>query len=285
MKKLALLFLLLLTSAAFALGNDVPRGWTKVGKVDGLLGDDWYTKRTSNTLSYGRMKDLVYIDEVVSGLEQSYQVNRGFLGLTPPQSLEFYFCPMEEPAHMQPKFQARLRGASRFAGVALSGTNICLINLGNARFARPYAPWEISETARHEMNHLFAFQLKGRDRLNSWGWLYEALAETVENTVKPASTQLNASSMKSYMRGYKAVDASWANLVNERNADDQEQYRDYEKLLVSIVFYMQEKFGRDAVAKLMANCRGRDLEDALAATFGTGAKGLEEGWKQFYGIR
>lgn len=263
-----------------------PRGWEAKGKVAGLLGDDWFTKKSSHTISYCRQADLPYVDEVVEGLEASYSTNSLFLGITPPlMPLEFYFCPMDQPAHMQPLFTPRLGGMTRFAGVALSGTKMCCVNLGNARLSQPYPPWQMAETARHEMNHLFAFHLKGQDRNNSWGWLYEALAETVEDTVKPKSSQMNLSAMKSFMRGYKAVDANWKAMVNERNAQDQEVYRDYEKLLMSIVMFLQDKYGPNCIPTLMKNCRGGDLEESFVKTFGVGTAELEKGWRDFYSIR
>ena len=270
----------------FALGEKIPRGWDKVGKVEGLLSEDWWTKKTGNTISFAREVDLPYVNEVVDGLEQSYSANRAFLGITPPQlPLEFYFCSMDQDASHQPKFHRWLGRANRFSGVALNGTKMCCVNLGNSRASRPYAPWEMAETARHEMNHLFAFQLGGRDRKNSWGWLYEALAHTIENTSKSSSAQLNPALIKSFMKGYRAVDASWAVLIRERDNQEQEQYRDYDKLLVSIIYFLQDSYGQNCIAKLMSNCRGKDLEDALVQTFGKGAAELETAWKNYYGIR
>lgn len=268
-----------------AYGEKAPRGWEKKGKLEGLLGDDWWMKKTAHTVSYGRLKDLAYVDAQAEGLEASYSANQELLGMTPPSlPLEFYFCSMDEPNSSQPKFTPWMRGASRFAGFACSGTRMCAVNLGDARHAQPYAPWEVAKTARHEMNHLFAFQVKGPDRNGSWRWLYEALAHTVEQTVMPSSSQMTVAEMKTFLRGYKAVDASWTVLVKERDAQDQEQYRDYRKLLMSIVFFMQEKYGRNSIATLMKNCRSGDLEEALVKTFGLGSKGLEDAWKAFYGI-
>lgn len=268
-----------------AYGEKAPRGWEQKGKVEGLLGEDWWQKKTTHTVCYGRLGDLTYVDEVVEGLETSYSVNQGFLGMTPPNlPLEFYFCSMNEPANLQPKFIPWLRGMTRFAGVALGGTKMCCVNLGDARHSKPYAPWEMAETARHEMNHLFAFQLKGQDRNHSWGWLYEALAETVEDTVKPRGAQMTLAGMKTFMKGYRAVDANWGAMVKERNAQDQEQYRDYEKLLMSIIMFLQEKYGRNSIANLMRNCRSNDLEEAFSKTYGVGTKGLEDAWKAFYDI-
>jgi hypothetical protein len=267
-----------------ALGDDVPMGWNKLGTVSGLLGDDWFSRRTTHCLCFARQKDVSYVQPIVDGLEDSWQVNAAFLGLRPTQTLEFYFCPMDQAAHLQPKFKERLRGNDRFAGVALSGTNIMCVNLGSARFSQPYPPWKLAEVCRHEMDHMFAFEVRGPDRLNSWGWLYEALAHTIENTAKPASARLDLPAMKAYMAGYKAVDANWKNLIDERNNNELEQYRDYDKLLVSIIFFLQDKYGKDAIAHLIANCRGRDLEEAFKLTYGTGVQGLEETWKSYYGI-
>lgn len=280
--------LLLLAVVLLGIGPKLPSGWKKVGKVSGLNGEDWYEKRSANTVSIAREGELAYVDEVVKGLEASFQVNRAYMGFAPPKlPLVFFFFPMAEPAHTQPMFAARLRNSSRAMGVALGGTEVCVINTGDQRQGQPYAPWEVQETARHEMNHLFAFQLKGTDRLNSWGWLYEALAECIENTVKPPSTRMNVASLRQFLKGYRAVDANWTALINERNssANDTEAYRDYEKLLTSIILFLQEKYGKDTIARLMANVRGKDLEEAFVATYGKGSAGLEEEWKAFYGIK
>ena len=281
-------FLLLLSALLLGLGPRLPSGWKQVGKIDGLTGEDWCEKRSPNTVAYARQGELAYVDDVVKGLETSFQVNKTYMGFAPPKlPLVFFFFPMAEPAHTQPLFAARLRNSSRAMGVALGGTEVCVVNSGDQRRGQPYPPWEMAETARHEMNHLFAFQLRGTDRLKSWGWLYEALAECIENTVKPPATRMNVPSLRQFLRGYRAVDANWTALINERNssANDTEAYRDYEKLLVSIIFYLQEKYGKDAVARLMVNVRGRDLEDAFVATYGQGSAGLEEEWKAFYGIK
>ena len=275
-----------LSAVHVAFGEMVPRGWDRMGKVDGLLSEDWYVKKTAHTISYGREVDLRYVDEVVEGLEASYSANQSFLGVTPPiLPLEFYFCSMDQPASVQPKFLSRLGGMNRFAGVALGGTKICCVNLGDARHSNVYTPWQMAETARHEMNHLFAFQMQRSDRNRSWGWLFEALAHTIENTVKPTGSQMNLALMKQFMRGYKTVDASWTSLISDRNSQELEQYRDYNNLLISIIYYIQETYGRDSIARLMRNCRGKDLEDAFLATFGKGVKDLEAGWKKFYEIR
>ena len=283
-----IVLLLLVAFATLGLGPRLPSGWKKVGKIDGLKGEDWYEKRSPNTLSVAREGELTYVEEVAKGLETSFQVNKAYMGFSPPKlPLVFFFFPMAEPAHTQPLFASQLRNSSRAMGVALGGTEVCVINTGNQRQGQPYAPWEVAETCRHEMNHLFAFQLKATDRLNSWGWLYEALAECVENTVKPPATRMNVASLRAFLRGYKAVDANWSALIAERNssANNTEAYRDYEQLLTSIILFLQEKYGKDAIARLMANVRGKDLEEAFSATYGLGASGLEQEWKKFYGIK
>lgn len=282
---LALLFTLALSVAAPAQFKRTPQGWKEVGQVQGLTGDGWYYKKTRYCEAWAKFEDLNYIEQVVTGLDASYQANHRYMGFTPPGPLQFYFCPMTEPGHTQPKFRSRLARHTRAAGVALGGTRMCVVNLGSQRHAEPYAPWEIEATCRHEMNHLFAFTIQGSDRHNSWGWLFEALAERIENTVLPPGASLDLAGMKTYMRGYSAQDASWAALVSERNNDQLEQYRDYEKLLASIIFFMEGKYGTNAVAKLMKASRGKDLEEGLVGAFGKGSKELEQEWKTFYGIR
>ena len=283
---LSLLLVFGLSLSASAQFKRTPQGWKEVGKVQGLTGEGWYYKKTRYCEAWAKYEDLTYIEQVVKGLDASYQANARYMGFSAPGPLQFYFCPMTEPAHTQPKFRSRLGyGFTRAAGVALGGTRMCVINLGSQRHGEPFAPWEVEATCRHEMNHLFAFSIKGSDRFNSWGWLYEALAERIENTVLPPGSSLDLPGMKTYMKGYSAQDASWSALVNERNRDDLEQYRDYEKLLASIIFFMEGKYGNNAVAKLMRSARGKDLEEGLESAFGKGSKELEKEWKAFYGIR
>lgn len=265
-----------------------PSGWTRVGKVEGLLGEDWSTRKSANTLSYCRAADIPYMDSVAAGLEKSFAANRDFMGYVPSQllPLEFYFCPMDQPAFQQPKFARRLAGKTRFAGIALGGTNMCCCNMGDARLSRTYAPWEVDETCRHEMNHLFAFPRFDGDRGPNVHWWLEAMAHTVENTVKPRESQLTPTVMKEYMRGYKAVDANFQALIGDRDNDQLEQYRDYEKLLISVVFYLQEKFGRGAVAKIMAQqAVTGNLEQSFVGALGLSSTQMEQGWRTFYGIR
>ncbi|MBI3925318.1 MAG: hypothetical protein HY319_07255 [Armatimonadetes bacterium] len=289
--KRALLWVMALAMIASAgpamaqIGKKMPAGWKQVGAVEGLLGDQWCEKQTRYCKAWAQQGDLDYVDPIVKNLDASFLENQRFMGFAARGPLEFYFFPITDPAHTHKKFAARLGQSTRAAGVALSGTQTCVVNLGSQRHAELYAPWEVESTCRHEMNHLFAFQIRGADRMNSWGWLYEALAERVEDTVRPASTRLNLDSMKEFMKGYTAKDASWRALVGERNRDDLEQYRDYEKLLSSIVFFMEGKYGQGAVAKLMNASRTKDLEDAFVTAFGKGTVALEQEWKAFYGIR
>ena len=189
---------------------------------------------------------------------------------------------MTEPAHTQPKFSRRLGNHSKFAGVALRGTKICLVNLGNQRRARPYRPWEIESTARHEMNHLFANQRVGS---RGWSWFLEAIAENIEQTVLPASSQMNVGEYRRYLKGYHSTDASWAALTAERNNNDVDSYRDYGDLLSSVVSFMRAKYGEDAVAKVLRAAPGRTVDESLKHVFDKDVKQLEAEWKQFYGIR
>ncbi len=262
-----------------------PTDWKDVGKVEGLLGEDWMTRNTGTCRVWARKGDLSIVKSIVEGLDASYEVNAAFMGVQPRVPMDFYFFPMENPAHTQPKFAQQLTQRTRFAGIALSHINTALMNLGNARFSRLYEPWIVEETCRHEMNHLFAFSVRGSDRLNAWGWMKEALAEYIENTVKPASSRIDLPAMQSFMQGYRAADANFAALLAERDADDQEQYRDYEKLLASIVFFMREKYGSDCIARLMKASQGKDMGDALVEVCGKDAKGVEADWKAFYGVK
>ncbi|MBM3463456.1 MAG: hypothetical protein FJX76_15255 [Armatimonadetes bacterium] len=272
-------------SAAGAPGGFSSTDWSDVGKIEGMLGDDWMTRNTRTCTVYARKADLKYVKEVVDGLDASAEYNASLMGLSAPTPMTFYFCSLENPAHTHPKFANRLRARTRFAGIALSGLNTTLVNLGDWRSQRHYQPWSVEETCRHEMNHLFAFQVLGTDREKIWGWLYEALAHYAEESIKPAASRLDLAAVKSYMKGYSAKDASFVVLVNERNSDEQEQYRDYDKLLTSIVFFIREKYGSDAVSRLMRGARGKDAADAMQDAFGKSSAGVEADWKAFYGIQ
>ncbi|HIB64421.1 MAG TPA: hypothetical protein EYO33_04735 [Phycisphaerales bacterium] len=276
------LSLFLLTSTALADRRRPPEGWTKVGKVDGLLGDDWYTKKTRYCLAYVSGDDLDYVIPVVDGLDSSYDVNARFVGFRAAGPLEFYFFPMTDPAHTHPKFRSRIGNASKFAGLALSGTKMCLVNLGSQQHARPYPTWEVEGTSRHEMNHLFAFQ---RIYGGEWSWFLEAIAENIEQTVLPAGSRMGVNEYRQYLKGYRSKDASWAALTAERNNNDVDSYRDFGDLLSSIVSFMTAKYGNDAVAKVLKAAPGKSVDEALKEVFNKDAKQLEAEWKTFYGIR
>lgn len=280
------IFLVILLLSPLLPAQKLPAGWKRLGKVEGLLGEDWLEKRTANTLSFARQSDVPYVAHVVAGLEESFRVNREFMGYAPDKlPLEFYFFPMEQGAHFHPKFAARLRNATRAAGVALRGTNICVVNLGNPRESQPYPPWQLEQIARHEMNHLFAFPRVGLEP--AWGWWLEAMAEAAEDTVKPKKSQHTLASLKSFLKGTRAADVDFMQMVHERNNDQLEQYRDYEPLLVSIILYLQSQYGKDAVARVMAAAQveNRSLDKAFQSALGVSSSQLESGWRTFYGIR
>jgi hypothetical protein len=258
-----------------------PAGWTKLGKVEGLLGDDWYSKKTRTCIAYVSGVDLDYVLPIVDGLDASYDVNARFMGFSARGPLEFYFFPMTDPGHLHPKFSARLRGYTKFAGLALSGTKMCLVNLGSQKNARPYTPWEVEATARHEMNHLFAFQ---KIRQGGWSWFLEAIAENIEQTVLPASARMGVNDYKKYLKGFQS-EQSWVQLVNERNNDNVDSYRDFGELLSSVVSFLTAKYGDDAVAKVLRAAPGKTVDQALQQAFNKNSQQLEKEWKQFYGIR
>jgi hypothetical protein len=266
-------------------GTFLPSDWKELGSVKGLIGDDWMTRNTRTCTVYVRKTDKPYVDEVVNGLDESYDVNRAYMGLEPPLPMTFIFCPLANPAHTQPRFAVRLAQRTRIAGIAMPDINTVCVNLGNWRAGSHYEPWEVAKTCRHEMNHLFAYTVKGADREGTWHFFFEALAHTIEDTARPASARLDLPLMKEYMAGYKDKDASWASLIQDRDNDELEQYRDYDRLLISIIFYLRDKYGSDAVAHIMQAARGHDIEDALTAVTGKGVKALEVEWKQYYGIK
>ena len=279
---LLLSLLAVLALPAMADRRRTPPGWTKLGAVDGLLGDDWYSKKTRTCLAYVTGPDLDYVVPIVDGLDQSYEVNARFMGFRAGGPLEFYFFPMTDPGHTHPKFASRLRGYTKFAGLALSGTTVCLVNLGSQKDARPYTPWEVESTARHEMNHLFAFQ---KIQQGGWSWFLEAIAENIEQTVLPASARMGVNEYKTYLNGYQSQDASWAALTAERNNDSVDSYRDFGKLLSSVISFLTAKYGDDAVAKILRAAPGNTVDQALKQALGKNAQELEKEWKQFYGIR
>lgn len=264
-----------------------PTEWTWVGAIQGLLGSDWMEKRTRYAQVYARKGDLGYLGEVVDMLDPSYEVNRDFMGVTPLTTpMKFYFFPLAEPAHVQPMFQTRLASFTRAAGVALSGLDVVVVNLGNWRTGEHNAPWKVEKICRHEMNHLFMFRVRGLDRAGTWHWFGEALAHTIEDTVMPASAQLTLSELKTYMGGLSANEAGWRALIGDRDNDQLENYRDYRRLLMSVVFYLRDKFGVDVVRRLVVSAgQGRDIEDAFIEVTGKGTRDLEVDWRAYYGIR
>lgn len=273
---------LLLAFPTLADRRRAPKGWTKVGAVEGLLGDDWYTAKTRHCVAFAAGADLDYVAPIVDGLDRSYDVNADFVGFRARGPLEFYFFPMTDPPHLHPRFQRRVGRSSKFAGLALSGTKVCLINLGNQQQARPYSPWEVESTARHEMNHLFAFQ---KIRSRGWSWFLEAIAENIEQTVNPPSSQMDVNAYKRYLKGYRSQDASWAALTAERNNDNVEGYREFGDILSSVVSFMQTKYGSDSVAKVLRAAPGKTPDEAFKLVFNKDVAQLEAEWKKFYGIR
>jgi hypothetical protein len=279
---LLLCFVAFVAAPAMADRRRTPKGWTKEGKVEGLLGDDWYSTKTRYCLAYVSGSDLDYVMPIVDGLDASYDVNAGFMGFRAQGPLEFYFFPMTEPGHIQPKFRSRLGRMTKFAGLALSGTKICLVNLGSQKNATPYTPWEIEATARHEMNHLFAFQ---KVRTNGWSWFLEAIAENIEQTVLPPNAQMGIKEYKNFLKGYHSQDASWAALTSERNNDGVDSYRQFGDILSSIISFLREKYGKDAVAKILNAAPGNSPDEALKQALKKDSSELEKEWKSFYGIR
>ncbi|MFA5508775.1 MAG: hypothetical protein WC314_06205 [Vulcanimicrobiota bacterium] len=277
-----LLLFIVIATPALADRRRTPAGWTKLGKVEGLLGEDWYSKKTRTSLAYVTGDDLDYVIPIVDGLDQSYEVNARFMGFRAGVPLEFYFFPMTQPGHTHPKFASRLRGYTKFAGLALSGTTTCLVNLGSQKDARPFTPWEVEATARHEMNHLFAFQ---KIHQGGWSWFLEAIAENIEQTVLPTNARMGVKEYKAYLNGYQSKDTSWAALTAERNNDSVDSYRDFGKLLSSVISFLTARYGDDAVAKILKAAPGNSVDEALQASLGKNVKQLEKEWKEFYGIR
>jgi hypothetical protein len=259
--------------------------WKRIGVIDGLIGDDWMERYTKYAHVYAREGDVKYLGEVVEMLDRSYEVNLDFMGISPRLPMTFYFFPLANPAHTQPKFASRLSGRTRFAGIALRGLDVVLMNLGNWRTSAHYEPWDLEETGRHEMNHLFAFMVEGEDRAHNWHWFAEALAHFIEDSAKPANARLSLAEIRTYMEGYHSKDASFQALIGDRDNDDLEQYRDYPKLLMSTIYFLQDRYGQDVIRRIMLACgRGRDLEDAFQEVTGKSSKALEAEWKSYYGI-
>lgn len=272
--------LLALPSSVLA-REKAPKGWTKLGAVEGLLGDDWYSKKTRTAIAWAREGDLTYIDPVVATLDTSYEANARFMGFRATGPLKFYYFSMAEPAHLQPKWASRVGRMSRFAGLALSGTDTCLVNLGSQQHATPTPPWQLEATSCHEMNHLFAYQRVSR---GDWSWFLEAIAENIEQVALPPQSRMDVNDYRNYLKGYQSKDASWAALTAERNNNDVDSYRDFGPLLSSVVSFLQTKYP-NAVAKILKVAPGKSVDEALLAALGKNAQQLEVEWKQFYGIR
>lgn len=278
---LFLAVLLLALPSSLSAREKAPKGWTKLGAVEGLLGDDWYSKKTRTAIAWAREGDLTYIDPVVDTLDTSYETNARFMGFRATGPLKFYYFPMSEPAHLQPKWSSRVGRMSRFAGLALSGTDTCLVNLGSQQRATPTPPWQLEATSCHEMNHLFAYQRVSR---GDWSWFLEAIAENIEQTALPPQSRMDVNDYRTYLKGYQSKDTSWAALTAERNNNDVDSYRDFGPLLSSVVSFMQSKYP-NAVARILKVAPGKSVDEALVAALGKNAQQLEVEWKQFYGIR
>ncbi len=262
-----------------------PTDWRRVGAIPGLLGNDWMERYTTYTHDFARAGDVPYLRAVVDGLDESYQVNVAFMGVTPQRlPVTFYFFPMANPAHTQPRFAARLVNDTRFMGLAMP-EGIVLINLGNWRTSANYAPWDLEVVCRHELNHECRFSVHTPDRMGTWPWLDEALAHTIEDTARPAQSRLTMADIASFMRGYHFGDSSWQALIRDRNNDQLEQYRDYSKILVSVVFFLEARYGHDVVRHLVQTARTMDIEDAFIAVCGKGTRALLSDWKAFYHMK
>lgn len=274
------------SSASDETSGAAPTAWRDIGTVSGLNGADWMEKRTRCAVVLARKGDLQYLGEVVDMLDPSFDINRDFMGVTPKGPMRFIFFSLDAPAHAQPGYATRLAARTRAAGVALSPENVVVVNLGNWRTGTHSEPWEVEKVCRHEMNHLFMFRVRGADRGNTWHWFAEALAHFIEDTVNPPSVRLTAAQIKAYMQGYPARDAGWQGLIGDRDNDALEQYRDYRKMLMSVIFFLQDRYGADVVRRLMLSVgQGRDIEDAFLTVTGKGAADLEAEWRVYYAIR
>lgn len=113
----------------------------------------------------------------------------------------------------------------------------------------------------------------------------EALACTIQDTVKPSNAQQDLASIRNYM-GNSQLGSDWLNLVKEyQNAQDP-SYRDLEIPLSSIVYYFRAKYGNDSVPRLMTIAsQGTDMEDALQKVFGKGVRSLEKDWEDYFRLR
>lgn len=262
--------------------EQTPTGWVHVGAIEGLLGDDWQVRDTKHCKAYARKGDLRYLEEVVGNLDRSYEINSRFMGFQARLPLTFYFFPLSDPGHTQPKFRADVGGMTRFAGIAI-GPHTCLVNLGNWRSSSHFDPWYVSQVANHELNHMFLFQA-GFRTTGDWDWFAEALAESIESRILPPARHQDVNTMKSFLRGYRSNE-TWVQLVRERDDNNVESYRAFGDLLASIVFFMQAKYGEDAIARVLKAGKGRTLEQTFMAVFGCDIADLQDEWRAFYGIR
>ncbi len=261
-----------------------PSGWRLVGPQQGLEGEDWQVRDTRFCRVWARKGDQACVEAFLGDLDRAYALNAAFMGGEALVPIEFYCFPLASPAHRQPRFASTVGARTRFAGLAV-GRSLCLINLGDWRDSYHYEPWVVAQTVCHELNHMFFNNVSFRDPSGQRVWLAEALAAAVQDRLMPAGRRRTLESVRLALKGYQAVDADWRALVSERDNPELEQYRTYDVLLASIVYFFEARFGSDAVARLLRTARGRSLDEAFVATFGGDVPALHEGWKAFYGIR
>ncbi len=255
-----------------------------MGSQQGLEGDDWLVRDTRYCRVWARKGDRAYVEEFLADLDRAYALNVAFMGGQAAVPINFYCFPMASPAHRQPRFAATVAGRTRFAGLAV-GRDLCLINLGDWRDSLHFEPWDVAQTACHELNHMFFNNVSFRDPSGHRTWLAEALATAVQDRLMPAGRRRTLESVRLALKGYRSVDPDWRFLVKERDNEDLEQYRTYDTLLASVVYFFEARFGHDAVARLLRSARGGSLDEAFVATFGRDVPALHEEWKAFYGIR
>ncbi len=285
-KKRLCLILLLLLFASSVLCSAKPRGWAKVGAIDGLLGDDWFEKKTTHTRCYAKEVDLDYVDQVVVKLDSYYQVNATQLGFRAQGPFNFYFCPMSEPGSAQPKFRRAGGGNPNSLGFAIKGTKDCVINLGLATYARQSTVYDMQVTSCHEMNHLFMFQVPYQDYSMDMEWFLEGLAHAAEESAKPYSARMDPGSMKRFLKGFQVPYRDFIELVQERNAPDNYNSTAYGQYLRSIIYFIEGRYGKGKIAALVRALPGRSLMSCLQSELGVkSAEELFQEWKKYYAMK
>ncbi len=269
-----------------ALRPNPASGWIRVGSIAGFEGDDWMTRTTRTCRVWAPESQLDYMNVIVDHLDDSYDINERFTGLSPHTPLDFYFFSLEQPFQLQPRFEGQLGSPVGNPGVTLPHMNVCLINVGDWASKRLFDREMLDEICRHEMNHLFCWGARGaNDRMDTWHWFVEAPAYTIQNTVRPLADQPTVDSLKNYFRTQPMSDINWSGLILTHDVTDARLVVRYQACLISICYYLQTRYGPGTMARILHAAASEDIEDAFQQVTGKGVAALEADWRTFYELR